>query len=255
MVSVFHSFGSTVATCCVSLQRVADDDALRAVFFGCWQARRQVCIMAGMDQKDSFGLTVDTCCVSLHALPSQREDLVVGGSFAVFCLARITKNSSCSSSAKEFFGTLNFTYFYLKISSDFEVDSRPCVARGSVAVRTWNVDIISRPLYLAVTCLSLVLPEEYVTSGDVPYFTLVVRQLIHVASVHGVACAWVVLLVFLHLALFFFPSCRQAQDARRHGRYEPEGQLCGMVPWFRLPIVGRRFPVVVQRPVPWSLRP
>ena len=48
----------------------------------------------------------------------------------------------------------------MKMSSDFEVDSRPRVARGSVAIRTRNVDIISRPLYLAVTRLSLVLPEE-----------------------------------------------------------------------------------------------
>ena len=37
-----------------------------------------------------------------------------------------------------------------------------------------------------------------------------------------------VFLVFVHFALYF-PSCGQAQDARHHGRYEPEGHLCGMV--------------------------
>ena len=38
----------------MSLAGFAGDDALRAVFFGCRQACRQVCIMARMDQKDSF---------------------------------------------------------------------------------------------------------------------------------------------------------------------------------------------------------
>ena len=49
-----------------------------------------------------------------------------------------------------------------------------------------------RPLYLAVTCLTLVFPEEYVcrfywemTSGGFRFLLLLVRQWIHVASVYG----------------------------------------------------------------------
>ena len=42
----------------------------------------------------------------------------------------------------------------------------------------------------------------------------------------GFLCRWLVLLVTLHLALYFFP-CRPAQDGRHHGRYGPQGQLLG----------------------------
>ena len=42
------------------------------------------------------------------------------------------------------------------------------------------------------------------------------------ALIPAVACARLVLLVILHLALCFFP-CRQAQDARHHGRYGSPG--------------------------------
>ena len=41
------------------------------------------------------------------------------------------------------------------------------------------------------------------------------------------------LLVILHLALCFFP-CRQAQDARHHGRYAPEGQTSSELWTFQL---------------------
>ena len=55
------------------------------------------------------------------------------------------------------------------------------------------------------------------------------------SSTTSVVCPWLVLLVFLHLALCFFPS--SAQDAPHHGRNAPEGQL--PEPYRKIGLYGR----------------
>ena len=79
--------------------------------------------------------------------------------------------------------------------------------------------------FLALTCARLVLMVFY-TSRWVPLVVLVGRPAAGSASWCGPEGQlrrywwhiWQVLLVTLHLVLFFFP-CRQAQDALHHGRY------------------------------------
>ena len=154
-------------------------------------------------------------------------------------LQRLRLDSGYTPLRRSVYFMLIFTFFYMKASSDFEVDSRFCVARGALAVTIWNVDIISRPCIwqslvrirrLSSTGMRSFLGVDFRSCFRFQYFVwLAVFPLVAgrpKMPASGSAARWwprsspsaavALLLVFLSRCVPI--CCRQAQDARHLGR-------------------------------------